>query len=273
MANQKILILIPARYQSSRLPGKPLVKIAGIEMIKRVAMIADYVCQHNADCSYAVATDDNRIIDFCKAEKIPAVMTREDCRSGTERCWDAAQKESEKPAFIINLQGDNPLCPPHLLQELIDAWKSYPADVFTPCVHLDWAEYGRLLESKKTTPYSGTTVLVDKAGYAMAFSKNVIPAVRKPEKAQMMFEKSPVRRHVGLYAYTYDALKDYFDLPPSAYEVDQIEGLEQMRYLYNGKKIKMVEVDYRGRKTTSGVDSPEDVVRVEAILAEYGELV
>ena len=145
--------------------------------------------------------------------------------------------------------------------------------MFTPCVHLDWAEYDRLLESKKTTPYSGTTVLVDKAGYAMAFSKNVIPAVRKPEKARELFEKSPVRRHVGLYAYTFDALKDYFTLPQSPYEADQIEGLEQMRFLYNGKKVKMVEVDYRGRKTTSGVDSPEDVARVEAIIAEYGELV
>lgn len=273
MTSDKILIIIPARYQSSRLPGKPLVKIAGVEMIKRVAMIADFVCKNNENCAYAVATDDDRIADFCKAAAIPFTMTRADCKSGTERCWDAVQKESVRPAFVINLQGDNPLCPPHLLQELIDAWKACPADVFTPCVHLDWGEYDRLLESKKTTPYSGTTVLVDKAGYAMAFSKNVIPAVRKPEKARELSEKSPVRRHVGLYAYTFDALKDYFTLPPSPYEADQIEGLEQMRFLYNGKKVKMVEVDYRGRKTTSGVDSPEDVARVEAIIVEYGELV
>ena len=107
----------------------------------------------------------------------------------------------------------------------------------------------------------------------MAFSKNVIPAVRKPEKAREASEKSPVRRHVGLYAYTYDALKAYFELPASPYEPDMIEGLEQMRFLYNGRKIKMVEVDYGGRKTTSGVDSPEDVARVEAIIAEYGELI
>ena len=273
MNNDKILIIIPARYQSTRLPGKPLVKIAGIEMIKRVAMIAQYVCDHNGNAAYKVATDDQRIMDFCAGQNIPAVMTADTCRSGTERCLDAVKKESEKPAFVINLQGDNPLCPPSLLQKLIDAWKAYPADVFTPCVRLDWDEYDRLIEAKKTTPYSGTTVLVDKDGYAMAFSKNVVPAVRKPEKARETMEKSPVRRHVGLYAYTYDALESYFDLPSSPYEPDMIEGLEQMRFLYNGRKIKTVEVDYGGRKTTSGVDSPEDVARVEAIIAEYGELV
>ncbi|MCQ2966159.1 MAG: 3-deoxy-manno-octulosonate cytidylyltransferase [Alphaproteobacteria bacterium] len=271
--SKKILIVIPARYQSTRLPGKPLVKIAGVEMIKRVAQIADFVSKNNENCSYVVATDDNRIVDFCSKENIPVTMTSDTCRSGTERCWDAVQKNNVSPDFIINLQGDNPLCPPHIIQEIIDQWKKYPADVFTPCIHLSWDEYDSLIESKKTTPYSGTTVLVDKTGYAMAFSKNVIPAVRKPEKARQEMEKSPVRRHVGLYAYTYDALKDYFVLDHADYEQDMIEGLEQMRFLFNGKKIKMVEVDYRGRKTTSGVDSPEDIVRVEKIIAEYGELI
>lgn len=271
--NSKILIVIPARYRSSRLPGKPLVKIAGVEMIKRVAKIAAYICERNDDCSYVVATDDDRITGFCDKEGIPAVMTSDTCRSGTERCWDAVQKQAEKPAFIINLQGDNPLCPPHILQEIINTWKAAPADVFTPCVHLDWAEYDRFVEAKKQTPFSGTSVLVNAEGYALSFSKNIVPAVRKPEKARETLEKSPVRRHIGLYAYTYDALKDYFTMEPSVYEQDMIEGLEQMRFLYNSKRIKMVEVDYRGRKTTSGVDSPEDVARVEAIIAEYGELV
>ncbi|MGN0836183.1 MAG: 3-deoxy-manno-octulosonate cytidylyltransferase [Akkermansia sp.] len=269
--SQPILIVIPARYASTRLPGKPLVKIAGVEMIKRVADIAASICRHNDNCRYVVATDDQRIVDYCDSAAIPAVMTSESCRSGTERCWDAVGQQETAPAFIINLQGDNPLCPPWVIQQLIDAWKSAPADVFTPCIHLDWAEYDRLTESKKTTPYSGTTVLVDKDGYALAFSKSTIPAIRKPEKARELLEKSPVRRHVGLYAYTYAALKNYFELPESDYEKGCVEGLEQMRFLYNGLRVKMVEVNYRGRKTTSGVDSPEDVARVEAILAEYGE--
>ncbi len=269
--SQSILIVIPARYASTRLPGKPLVKIAGVEMIKRVADIADSICRHNENCSYVVATDDQRIVDFCQGVNVPVVMTAETCRSGTERCWDAVSQQASAPDFIVNLQGDNPLCPPWVIQQLIDEWKACPADVFTPCIHLDWAEYDRLVESKKTTPYSGTTVLVNKNGYALAFSKSTIPAIRKPEKARETMTKSPVRRHVGLYAYTYDALKNYFELPEGDYEKGAVEGLEQMRFLYNGLSVKMVEVNYRGRKTTSGVDSPEDVERVEAILAEYGE--
>lgn len=269
--SSSILIVIPARYASSRLPGKPLAKIAGVEMIRRVADIAASICRHNENCHYVVATDDARITGFCASAGIPAVMTAESCRSGTERCWDAVSQQAAVPDFIINLQGDNPLCPPWVIQQLIDAWKSCQADVFTPCIHLDWQEYDRLVESKKSTPYSGTTVLVDKDGYALAFSKNTIPAIRKPEKAREALSKSPVRRHVGLYAYTHDALKNYFGLPESDYEMGCVEGLEQMRFLYNGLRVKMVEVDYRGRKTTSGVDSPEDIARVEAILAEYGE--
>ena len=269
--SSSILIVIPARYASTRLPGKPLVKIAGVEMIKRVADIAAAICRHNENCNYVVATDDERITTYCAQVGVPAVMTSESCRSGTERCWDAVCQQEQAPDFIINLQGDNPLCPPWVIQELIDAWKSAPADVFTPCIHLDWAEYDRLVEAKRTTPYSGTTVLVNKDGYALAFSKNIVPAIRKPEKARASMEMSPVRRHVGLYAYTYGALKTYFSLPESPYEQGSIEGLEQMRFLYNGLKIKMVETGYRGRKTTSGVDSPEDVERVESILAEYGE--
>ena len=266
-----ILIVIPARYSSSRLPGKPLVKIAGVEMIRRVADIAASICRHNDNCRYVVATDDARIEDFCKAQNIPAVMTDESCRSGTERCWNAVCVGNTKPDFIVNLQGDNPLCPPWVIQDLIDAWKQNPGDVFTPFIHLSWEEYERMQESKKSTPYSGTTVLVDKSGYAMAFSKSTIPAIRKQEQAREKLEKSPVRRHVGLYAYTYSALKNYFELPESDYELGCVEGLEQMRFLYNGLRVKMVEVNYRGRKTTSGVDSPEDIERVEAILSEYGE--
>lgn len=266
-----ILIVIPARYSSSRLPGKPLVKIAGQEMICRVAAIAASLCQNNANCHYVVATDDARIENFCTEKNIPVVMTAESCRSGSERCWDAVQQQSEQPAFIVNLQGDNPLCPPWIIQDLITAWQSSAADVYTPCIHLDWAEYDALQEAKKTTPYSGTTVLVDKDNYALAFSKSTIPAIRKDEKARASLSKSPVRRHIGLYAYTYKALQHYFELPESEYEMGCIEGLEQMRFLYNGLRIKMVEADYRGRKSTAGVDSPEDIPRVEAIIEEFGE--
>jgi 3-deoxy-manno-octulosonate cytidylyltransferase (CMP-KDO synthetase) len=276
MKENKILICIPARYASTRLPAKPLQKIAGKEMIKRVAELADYVCKNNSDCNYVVATDHGDIENFCKQNGFNVVMTSETCRSGTERCWDAVEKQNTKPQLIINLQGDNPLCPPWILQDMIDEWRngSSGADVYTPCVVLSWAEYDNMLEAKKTTPSSGTTVLVDNKNYALAFSKATLPVIRKIEEAKKANPNySPVRRHVGLYAYTYSALEKYFSLEESVYEKGYIEGLEQMRYLYNGLKIKMVEVDYRGRETTSGVDAPEDIKRVENIIAKYVELV
>ncbi len=249
-----IEIVIPSRYQSTRLPGKPLVKIAGVEMIRRVADIADAVCREQDDCSYRVATDDERILDFCRKHDIPAVMTSPDCRSGTERCLAAVENIVPAPKLIVNLQGDNPLCPPHVVSALIDSWRGdSTGDVFTPCVHLSWEEYDRLLESKKVTPFSGTMVLVDRYDYALAFSKVTIPAIRNVEKAKELLPLSPVRRHVGLYAYTLDALRRYMTLGPSHYEPGHIEGLEQMRFLENGMRIKVVPDDYRGRKTTSGV--------------------
>jgi 3-deoxy-manno-octulosonate cytidylyltransferase (CMP-KDO synthetase) len=274
MSKKSVFIVIPARYKSTRLPAKPLQKIAGREMIKRVAEIADYVCKQNVNCNYVVATDHVDIENFCKKNNINVVMTSESCRNGTERVYEAVKKQSEKPQFVINLQGDNPLAPPHILQNLIDEWKKDgSAAVYTPCVLLNWEEYDKMIEDKIKTPYSGTTVLVDNKNYALAFSKTIIPTIRKPEQARNENpDKSPIRRHIGLYAYTYEALEKYFSLEESIYEKGYIEGLEQMRFLYNGLKIKMVEVDYQGRETTSGVDSPEDILRVEAILGKYGEL-
>ncbi|MDR0391090.1 MAG: 3-deoxy-manno-octulosonate cytidylyltransferase [Planctomycetaceae bacterium] len=265
-------IIIPSRYQSTRLPGKPLIKIAGVELVKRVANIAAFVCETCVGCDYVVATDDLRIFDFCESDKIPVVMTRADCASGTERCWDVVANRDNKPKLIINMQGDNPLCPPHVIQALIDSWRNNSdADLFTPSIQLDWDEFDRIIETKKDTPYSGTTVLVDRNNFALAFSKAVIPAIRNIDKAKKLMPISPVRRHIGLYAYTFEALRRYVELPQSDYELGCVEGLEQMRFLENGMRIKVVPVDYQGRKTTSGVDSPEDIKRVEEIIANYGD--
>lgn len=277
----KVLIVIPARYASTRLPGKPLLNIAGVAMIKRVANVAAYVAAKLDNCTYVVATDDQRIADFCRAEHLPFVMTAQHCQSGTERCWDAVQKSEPKPAFIVNLQGDNPLCPPWFLERLILDWQQQQktpiqqapqaSQVFTPFVHLSWQELDQLREQKKVTPFSGTTVQVDREGYALTFSKIILPAMRKEATLRAHLPKSPVRRHIGLYAYTYQALAQYFSLPAGQYE--DPEGLEQMRFLEHGIPVKMVEVDYRGRTGMSGVDSPEDIARAEAILARDGEFV
>jgi 3-deoxy-manno-octulosonate cytidylyltransferase (CMP-KDO synthetase) len=209
-------------------------------------------------------------MDFCHQRGIPAAKTPEDCKSGTERCLSALHELNIAPQLIVNLQGDNPLCPPHIIQNLIKDWKNSPADVYTPCVRLSWEEYNRMCSDKQTTPYSGTTVLVNKSGYALAFSKQILPTIRDAGEAKKLFTCSPVRRHIGLYAYTFQALEQYVSLT-SVYELGCIEGLEQMRFLENGLSIKAVEVDYRGRRTSSGVDSEEDIRRVEAIIDEFGE--
>lgn len=270
MKQANILIVIPSRYASTRLPGKPLIKIAGKEMVLRVAEIADYVCRKVEGCEYVVATDNDRIVDLCTQNSVPVIMTSETCKSGTERCWDAVQKMGSRPDFIINLQGDNPLSPPWFLLALIEAWKNDPqGEVYTPCLHLSWDEYDRMKEAKKTTPYSGTTVEVDRLGYALTFSKAMIPIVRNEDKLRGLSDFSPVRRHIGLYAYTYDALEKYFIIEPSPYEA--AEKLEQMRFLHNRMPVKMIEVDYQGRKSMSGVDSPEDLERAEKLLEEFGE--
>jgi 3-deoxy-manno-octulosonate cytidylyltransferase (CMP-KDO synthetase) len=244
-------------------------------MIVRVAEIAAYLCRSNADCDYCVATDDLRISDFCASAGLNVVMTSAACRNGTERCAEVVLGLARRPSLIINLQGDNPLCPPWILQDLINEWKRDPsAGVYTPCVSLSWDAYEAMVEAKKSTPFSGTTVIVDRDNHALAFSKGIIPVVRNVEEARRINQnKSPIRRHVGLYAYTYGTLAAYSTLEESPYESGSLEGLEQFRFLHNGISIKVVDVDYRGRASSSGIDSPADVDRAERIISEYGELI
>lgn len=262
----KILIVIPARYDSTRLPGKPLLKIGGIEMIKRVAEIAETVCLTFKMCSYVVATDDSRISAFCQSHQIPSVMTPRACQSGSDRVWEAIQGTKIKPSLVINLQGDNPLCPPWFISSLIKCWLSNRDEyvVYSAYTSLGWNELDTLRELKKTTPSSGTTVQINRLGYALTFSKSILPLIRE-EEAYRVTPISPVKRHIGLYAYTYDALKNFTGWEVGFYE--RLERLEQMRFLENGVPIKMVEVSYRGRsKGIGGVDNPEDIARVEAII-------
>ena len=261
----KILIVIPARYHSSRLPGKPLVKIKGIEMIKRVAQIAEFVCNSNKDTEYVIATDNKKIFDFAIENNIPVVITSENCKNGSERCWDAVKVLQKKYELIINLQGDNPLCPTNIIQSLIDEWNETKPDICTPFIQLDWESYNNLIEHKKKTKYSGTSVLINKDNYATAFSKNIVPAIRNIEKA-MQEPLSPVRLHIGVYAYSYQSLEKYVSLPESEYEQDYIEGLEQLRFLYNGFCMKMIQVYCEYKEMLMGIDSWEDVEQAEKFL-------
>ena len=260
-----IAIIIPARYASTRFPGKPLAQLGGKSILTRVYENAMAACAGLENIHVAVATDDDRIADHCREHNLNFVMTSPDCHTGTDRVIEAVAKLSPAPDFILNMQGDAPFTPPDFVRAMIDAYIADPmVDIVTPVTRLDWAQLDKLRESKKTTPFSGTTAVIDPHGYALWFSKNIIPGIRKEEKMRGSEKLSPVYRHIGLYGYLRDALLKYQTLAPSYYE--ELEGLEQLRALENGMRIRAVTVDYNGRPSMSGIDSPEDLIRAEQLL-------
>ena len=267
----RAIVIIPARYGSTRLPGKPLTRIAGQTMLSRVCAIARAAARHNGDVDIMVATDDARIGAHCEEIGAPWVMTPASCPSGTDRALAALRQLPGEYDVVINLQGDAPLTPPDFITAMLRAFESDPAiEVVTPAVQLSWSELDRLRAQKRETPFSGTCVIVDPNGNARWFSKRIIPAMRNEEALRQQGGLSPVLRHIGLYGYSRKMLETYVTLPAGHYE--GLEGLEQLRVLEHGYGIRVVQVDYRGRAAMSGVDSPEDVARAEALIARHGEL-
>ena len=170
------------------------------------------------------------------------------------------------------MQGDAPLTPPDFLVSMIESFTKNPCDVVTPVTQLTWEQLDTLRENKKTTPFSGTCAVFDEdTGKAFWFSKNIVPAIRKEEEMRKESELSPIFRHIGLYGYSAEMLKTYGTLQEGKFE--KLEGLEQLRVIENGYTVCCVPVDYKGRANMSGVDSPEDVVRAEALIEKHGELV
>jgi 3-deoxy-manno-octulosonate cytidylyltransferase (CMP-KDO synthetase) len=254
-------IIIPARYASSRFPGKPLCQIAGVSMLERVWRIAKSVHQATR---IVVATDDERILSHAKSFGAEAIMTSPECSNGTERVHDAVRRGAIAEDIVLNLQGDAPLTPPWVLEAMIDEMiiDTVP-DIVTPAVRLAGPTLEEFREQKKQTPASGTTVVFDLHRNALYFSKAVIPYMRKAGH-------TAIYRHIGLYGYRKAALSRYVALAPTPLE--QTEGLEQLRALENGMRVRVAIVDYRGR-THCSIDSPEDVTFAEKIVAREGELV
>jgi 3-deoxy-manno-octulosonate cytidylyltransferase (CMP-KDO synthetase) len=261
-----IAIIIPARFASTRFPGKPLALLNGKAMLTHVYENAMRAAKGLDHVTVAVATDDPHIEDHCKANNLHYLMTSPDCHTGSDRVIEAAGQLINKPSFVINMQGDAPFTPPDFIRAMIDEHLQVKdADIITPVTQMTWAQLDKLREDKKTTPFSGTTAVLDKDHNALWFSKNIIPAIRKENRAEAL---SPVYRHIGLYGYRWEALQTYKTLPPSPYE--ELEGLEQLRALENGLKIRAVIVDYKGRPSMSGIDSPEDLRRAEKLLRDAG---
>lgn len=259
-------IIIPARFGSTRFPGKPLALLQGRAVLQHVYDIARTAADRHGQTSVHVATEDPRILDFCVRHDIPCLMTSDRCETGTDRTWEAIKQLDPQPDYILNLQGDAPLTPPDFITALMDAFAKNPeADLVTPVVRLGWDELDLLRESKKTTPFSGTTVILDPQQRALWFSKNIFPAIRNEEKLRAAASLSPIHSHVGLYGYSRAALEKFVSLPPSFYE--QTEGLEQLRALENGMVIQAVPVERTDGRFATGIDTPEDLARAEKILA------
>lgn len=253
----KIAIIIPARYGSTRFPGKPLAMLGGKTMLGRVVDLARDAAAGEA--SITVTTDDQRIADHATEIGVECIRTGE-CATGSDRVLAAAKQMRDKPDFLINLQGDAPFTPVTAIRAIIAAAQdSLAPAVVTPVHQLSWDGLDRLRENKKTTPFSGTTCVRQSNRDAFWFSKNIIPALRKEDRSQPL---SPVFQHMGLYGYSYEALEAFCGWPQSHYE--QLEGLEQLRFIENGVAIKTVAIDVD--HIHSGIDSPEDLARAEAYL-------
>lgn len=261
----KSVIVIPARFASTRFPGKPLHLINGVSMLERTVGAARRAGQATG-ARVLVATDDERIATHAREIGAEPVMTDPDLPSGTDRCRAAMEIAAPDADFVVNLQGDAPFTPPDHVSALID--NAARADVVTPVIPLTWEALDALREHKKTTPFSGTTCIRSEDGRAIWFSKNILPAIRNEAKLRAAGDLSPVLQHVGLYGYTRPALDRIAALAPSRYE--ELEGLEQLRFIENGLSVYAVPVV--GQELPSaGIDTPQDVAKAEAALQRLGD--
>ncbi|XP_057976072.1 3-deoxy-manno-octulosonate cytidylyltransferase, mitochondrial [Malania oleifera] len=243
----RVVGIIPARFASSRFQGKPLVEILGKPMIQRtwerakLATTLDHV---------VVATDDEKIAECCRGFGADVIMTSESCQNGTERCNEALQKLEKKYDVVVNIQGDEPLIEPEIIDGVVKALQASPDAVFSTAV----------TPLKPEDGYDPNRVkcVVDNRGYAIYFSRGLIP-YNKSGKVNPQF---PYSLHLGIQSYDTKFLKIYPELPPTPLQLE--EDLEQLKVLENGYKIKVIKVDHEAH----GIDTPEDVEKIETYMRE-----
>ncbi|KAJ6752070.1 hypothetical protein OIU85_002489 [Salix viminalis] len=243
----RVVGIIPARYASSRFEGKPLVNILGKPMIQRtwerakLASILDHI---------VVATDDEKIAECCRGFGADVVMTSESCRNGTERCNEALQKLDKKYDVVVNIQGDEPLIEPEIIDGIVKALQAAPDAVFSTAV--------TALKPEDAFDPNRVKCVVDNRGYAIYFSRGLIP-YNKTGKVNPQF---PYMLHLGIQSYDSKFLKIYPELQPTPLQLE--EDLEQLKVLENGYKMKVIKVDHEAH----GVDIPEDVEKIETLMRE-----
>jgi 3-deoxy-manno-octulosonate cytidylyltransferase (CMP-KDO synthetase) len=262
------VIIIPARYGSTRFPGKPLAMIGGVAMIERVIRVAERAAQLAGDTSVLVATDDERIFDFVIALGVEAVMTSLSADNGSARALMAVQGRQTLPGVVVNLQGDAPFTASTTIADILNAARTADAAVVTPVVRLDWAALDALRETKRHSPFTGTTCVRSRDGHALWFSKAILPAIRDEANLRESQSVSPVWMHIGAYAYRLEALHHFAALPGGDYE--QLEGLEQLRLLEAGCSILTLETAPSIWPMT-GIDTQEDADHATALIEKFGD--
>lgn len=242
----KFIGIIPARYASTRFPGKPLALLGGKPVIQHVYEKVAAVLE----AAY-VATDDERIYDVVKSFGGQVVMTRTDHKSGTDRIEEAIEKIGGEWDVVVNVQGDEPFVAKSQLDTICHCFDDPTTQIAT---------LGKPFESMEAVQNPNSPkIVVDNMGFAMYFSRSVIPYVRGKEKSSWLTHY-PFLKHLGIYAYRKDVLRQVTQLPQSSLEI--AESLEQLRWLQNGFKIKVGTTDVE----TVGIDTPQDLERAEEFL-------
>ena len=262
-----VLVVIPARYASSRYPGKPLVSLTGATGEARTLIERSWAAAKSVTGvdRVVVATDDTRIAEAAEGFGAEVVMTSEACRNGTERCADALQRLGETFEIVVNLQGDAPLTPHWFVEDLVKGLRARPdIGMATPILRCDGATLAKLREDRRAGRVGGTTAVKAPDMRALYFSKEVMPFAAGDFAPDA---PTPVFHHVGVYAYRPATLSDYAAWQEG--ELERLEGLEQLRFLENGADILCVEVEAKGRVFWE-LNNPEDVARIEAVLKEMG---
>ena len=243
----KFIGIIPARYSSSRFPGKPLAILGEKPVIEHVYRQVSSVME-----DVFVATDDQRIYDAVEAFGGKAIMTRSDHKSGTDRICEALEKVGGSFDVVINIQGDEPFIQKSQLETVMQCFDDPRTQIAT---------LGKPFESMEAVENPNSPkIVLDNDGYALYFSRSVIPFVRGKEHEEWL-SHFPYLKHIGLYAYRTEVLREVSKLPLSTLEL--AESLEQLRWLQNGYKIKVGLTNVE----TIGIDTPEDLQRAEEKLA------
>lgn len=258
-----VLLVIPARYASTRYPGKPLVMLTGATgerktLIERAWMAAQSVAGVDR---IVVATDDRRIEQAAQGFGAEVVMTSTECLNGTERCAETVEQLPVDYDIVVNLQGDAPLTPAWFIEDLINGLRADPAaDIATPVLRCDGETLNALVQDRKAGRVGGTTAVFQAQGHALYFSKEVLPFTTETYSEQA---KTPVFHHVGVYAYRPPTLQAYpgWQIGP----LETLEGLEQLRFLEQGRRVLCVEVEARSRQFWE-LNNPQDVARIEAMM-------